>query len=241
MIEFADVRAAYRGRTALDGVSATLRAGAVTGIVGPNGAGKTTLLRAAIGLVPLSGGAVLVGERNLGDWSGEALARTVAYLPQGGEAHWPLPARELVALGRLPHRDRDARAIEAALDRADAAAFAARSTSELSAGERARVLLARALATEAPILLADEPAAFLDPAHQLRLMALLREEAARGTAVAVTMHDLPLASRHCDAIVVLHQGRVAATDLSDETLAKVFGIEAFRVEGVIVPWKRTPP
>ena len=106
----------------------------------------------------------------------------------------------------------------------------------LSAGERARVLFARALATGAPILLAEEPAAYLDPAHQLRLMDLLREEAARGTAVAVTLHDLSLASRHCDEVVVLRDGRTAACGppgaaLSDAVLAEVFGIAAERTPG----------
>ncbi|MBV9989732.1 MAG: ABC transporter ATP-binding protein [Alphaproteobacteria bacterium] len=235
MIAFEEARAAY----GLNGIDAALRAGKVTGIVGPNGAGKTSLLRAALGLLPLTGGAVLIQDRSASGWSRETLARTIAYLPQGGEAHWPLPARELVALGRLPHRDRDARAIDAALERADATAFATRSTHELSAGERARVLLARALATGAPALLADEPAAYLDPAHQLRLMQLLRDEAGRGAAVAVTLHDLALASRHCDEIVVLDGGRVAAHDLSDRTLSKVFGIEALRVEGAVVPWRVT--
>ena len=158
-------------------------------------------------------------------------------MTQGGEAHWPLTVRELVTLGRLPHRDRDARAVDAALERADASAFAARRTDALSAGERARVLFARALATGAPVLFADEPAAYLDPAHQLRLMALQREEAARGTAGAVTLHDLALAARHCDAVVVLNRGRVAASDLSDRTLSEVFGIEALRVEGALIPWR----
>jgi iron complex transport system ATP-binding protein len=237
MIGFERASAGYGSRAALREVTAAFAPGAVTGIVGPNGAGKTTLLRTALGLLPLQSGAIAVQGRALATWSREALARTIAYLPQGGEAHWPVLARELVTLGRLPHRDRDARAIDAALVRADAAAFAARRTDELSAGERARVLLARALATEAPILLADEPAAWLDPAHQLRLMALLREEAARGTTVAVTLHDLSLASRHCDAILVLDAGRVAATDLGDETLASVFGIEALRSDGALMPWR----
>ena len=144
-------------------------------------------------------------------------------------------------LGRLPHRTSfsaplacDRLAVREALARCDAGAFARRRMNELSSGERARVLFARALATGAPILLADEPAAFLDPAHQLRLMDLLRQEARRGASVAVTLHDLPLAARHCDEIVVLHEGRVAAdgipaTALSDEALARVFGIAAQRV------------
>jgi iron complex transport system ATP-binding protein len=133
------------------------------------------------------------------------------------------------------------------LARSDATAFADRRMDELSAGERARVLFARALATGASILLADEPAAWLDPAHQLRLMALLREEAARGTAVAVTMHDLSLAARHCDRILVLNEGRVAAFGtpddaLSDATLAAVFGIVVLRTpdhsggRATLTPW-----
>lgn len=249
MIAFEHVSAGYGARAALSGVSAGFARGTVTGIVGPNGAGKTSLLRAALNLIALQSGTVHVAGRDLKTWSPEALARTIAYLPQGGSAHWPLPARELVALGRLPHRDRDARAIDEALDRADAAAFAQRVSSELSAGERARVLLARALATQAPVLLADEPAAYLDPAHQLGLMALLRDEAARGAAVAVTLHDLALASRHCDNVLVLHQGRVAAsgppqTALSDAVLARVFAISALKAvdpfggPAALTPWNR---
>ena len=239
-IVFEGVSAAYGARTVLDLVDARFARGAVTGIVGPNGAGKTTLLRLTLGLMAPSGGRIRILDRPLETWSRNALARTLAYLPQGSDAHWPVLARELVTLGRLPHRapfapvsDGDRRAVDAALERCDAVSFAARRLNELSAGERARVLFARALATQAPVLLADEPAAFLDPAHQLRLMALLREEAARGTAVVVTLHDLSLASRHCDEVVVLSAGRAAAqgaphTALSDATLAAVFGIAAER-------------
>jgi len=239
-LSFDGVSVNYGGRAALSGVTAKFAPGTVTGIVGPNGAGKTTLLRAALHLLPLSSGKVLVEGRALNDWSREALARTIAYLPQGGEAHWPLQARDLVMLGRLPHRgqfaapaDADRHAVRDAMARADVVAFADRRVDELSAGERARVLFARALATGAKILLADEPAAYLDPAHQLRLMGLLREEAARGTAVGVTLHDLALASRHCDEVLVLHEGRVAASGppdraFSDAVLAGVFGIAAQR-------------
>ncbi len=253
-LSFAGVSATYGGRAALSDVTAKFEHGKVTGIVGPNGAGKTTLLRAGLNLLSLAKGTVTVEDRALGDWSREALARAIAYLPQGGEAHWPLLARDLVMLGRLPYRghfsspsDADVQAVRDAMVRADVLGFAGRRVDELSAGERARVLFARALATKARILLADEPAAYLDPAHQLRLMALLREEAARGTAVAVTLHDLALASRHCDEILVLREGRVAAdgppeTALSDATLAGVFGIAAQRTEdpaggrAAIAPW-----
>jgi iron complex transport system ATP-binding protein len=129
------------------------------------------------------------------------------------------------------------------LSRCDALQFATRRMDELSAGERARILLARALATRAPILLVDEPAAHLDPAHQLQLMELLREEAARGAAVVVTLHDLSLASRFCDELVVLKSGRVTAqgapeTSLSEATLAEIFGVSAVRMTGAIIPWQR---
>jgi iron complex transport system ATP-binding protein len=254
-LSFKGVCVNYGGRAALRDVTAQFARGKVTGIVGPNGAGKTTLLRAALNLLPLSGGKVAVDDRPLAGWSREALARTIAYLPQAGEAHWPLLGRDLVMLGRVPHRgtfaapsNDDLHAVADALIRSDATAFADRRLDELSAGERARVLFARALATGAPILLADEPAAYLDPAHQLRQMGLLRDEAARGTAVAVTLHDLAMASRHCDEILVLHEGRVAAggppeNALSEATLARVFGIAAQRMaasaneSAAVIPWK----
>jgi iron complex transport system ATP-binding protein len=240
-VAFENVGVRYNGRAALSNVTAAFSEGAVTGIVGPNGAGKTTLLRAALGLQPLSGGSVRILKKPLAEWPREALARAAAYLPQGGDAKWPMVARDVVLLGRLPHRAAfsgasaaDFKAVDDALARSDAAVFAARRMDELSAGERARVLFSRALATGAAILLADEPAAFLDPAHQLRLMELLREEARRGTAVAVTLHDLSLAARHCDDILVLHEGGLAAQGapnaaLSDAALARVFGIAALRL------------
>jgi iron complex transport system ATP-binding protein len=239
------VRAAYGGRIALDNASATFAAGAVTGIVGPNGAGKTTLLRAALGLLPIESGDVTVLERSLKDCSREWLARTIAYLPQESAVQWPMLVERIVALGRMPYgaRDDGAAAITDAMARCDVSQFAARRLNELSAGERARALLARALATGAPILLVDEPAAHLDPAHQLQLMELLRAEAARGAAVAITLHDLSLASRFCDAIVVLRDGHVTgqgAPDvvLCDAALAEVFGIAAKRLDGNVLPWSR---
>ncbi len=252
---FENVSAEYDRRRVLESISLVFTAGKVTGIVGPNGAGKTTLLRAALGNISSQTGEVRVFDKSLAHWSREALARAIAYLPQAGDAHWPVTARHLVGLGRIPHRgqfrpftEEDEAAIGRALLRADADAFSPRRMDELSAGERARVMVARALATDARILLADEPAAYLDPSHQLRLMELFREEAARGKAVAVTLHDLALASRHCDEIVVLDAGRLAARGspdlaLSDDILRRVFGIGAVRVAGpsgqpALVAWNR---
>lgn len=240
-LAFENVGVRYGARHALDDVSLTLDEGCVTGLVGPNGAGKTTLLRAALAFLKPDAGRIELFGKPLGRWSDDARARAVAYLPQAGESHWPLRARRIVALGRMPHRagferlsQADEAAIEDALARCDAADLADRRMDELSAGERARVLLARALATSAPVLLVDEPAAHLDPAHQLRLMELLREEARRGTAVIVTLHDLALAARYCDRLVLLKDGRVAAQGapdaaLSDAALAHVFGVRATRV------------
>ena len=244
-LSLSQVRASYGGRIALDDASASFARGTVTGIVGPNGAGKTTLLRVALGLLPHESGTVRVLNRDLEDCSREWLARSIAYLPQESAVQWPMRVDRIVALGRMPYgaRDDGAAAIADAMARCDVEQFATRRLNELSAGERARVLLARALATEAPILLVDEPAAHLDPAHQLQLMELLKAEAARGTAVAITLHDLSLASRFCDEIVVLQNGHVAgqgtpADTLSDTALARVFGIAAKRLDGNVLPWSR---
>jgi len=250
-----NVSAGYHGRRALSAVTAEFAAGRVAGLIGPNGAGKTTLLRVVLGLLKTEQGEVRVLGQPLTAWPRAGLARSIAYLPQTAEANWPILARNLVALGRMPHRaplaplsPSDSEAVEEALARCDAAQFAARRMDELSAGERARVLLARALATQAPILLVDEPAAHLDPAHQLRLMELLRAEAARGVAVIVTLHDLALASRFCDELVVLKSGEVVAQGpadkaLSDATLAQAFGITAQRAgsggeRAALVAWRR---
>ncbi len=250
---FSDVKVRYTAREreiwALAGVDARIEPGTLTAIVGPNGAGKTTLIKAAAGLLPLTSGSCVVLDRNIAAWPRDDLARRVAYLPQTGEAAWPIPANQIVALGRMPHGGglsrlsaADADAVSRAMARTDTTAFAARAVNRLSAGERARVLMARALATGADVLLADEPAAHLDPAHQLQLLEILREEARRGVTVLVTLHELTLAAR-CDRVLVLKEGRVAAhgrpeTALADDVLAGVFAVAARRTEGGLpVPWE----
>jgi iron complex transport system ATP-binding protein len=247
----AGVRFVAQGRAlpALAGVSADIARGQVTCIIGPNGAGKTSLLRLAAGLLPANEGSASLLGRPLSAWRRDELARRIAYLPQGGDAAWPIAVREIVALGRLPqgaslsrlsHTDRAA--VSRAMERADVLQLADRRIDQLSTGERTRALFARALATEADILLADEPAAHLDPAHQLRLMHLMREEAERGAAVVVTLHELHLAAG-CDRILVLKAGRLVASGspaeaLSDRILAEVFDVAAARAElpsGVAAP------
>jgi iron complex transport system ATP-binding protein len=221
----------------VDGVSATVAPGELVGLLGPNGAGKTTLMRAALGLIPAAG-SIRLGGRPLAQLSVRERALLAAYLPQEREIAWPVRVETLVGLGRTPHLPpgrapgpADRAAIEAALGRMDLLAFRDRAATELSGGERGRALIARALAQEAPLLLADEPAAGLDPAHQLQLMAALRDLAAAGRGVLVSLHDLGLAARWCGRLILMDRGRLVADGppeavLTPEGLAAVYGITA---------------
>jgi iron complex transport system ATP-binding protein len=223
-------------RPVLRGVGFEARPGEVIGLIGPNGAGKTTLLRAIARLIPARAGTVAWDGRPIGALDDRARARLMAYLPQGHAIHWPLSVRRLVGLGRLPWLGAvagmsaaDDAAVARAMAAADVAAFAERLTSTLSGGERARALLARALAVEAPILLADEPTASLDPYHALEIMALLRRTAEAGALVIVVMHDLGLVARFCDRVALLDQGRLVAegppqATLTSERLRQVYRI-----------------
>lgn len=234
-ITLTGVGATLGGRIVLRDVSATLAGGALVGVLGPNGAGKSTLVRALLGLVPHDGEVRIDGDRP----SRAELARRLAYLPQGQTLHWPLTVERLVALGRLPHlgpfsrpTGEDHDAIDRAMARAGVTHLAARTATELSGGERARVLLARALAVEAPALVADEPLASLDPAHQIEVMELLRAETDAGRLVIAVLHDLNLAARFCDRVLVLAGGGVMADGapgavLTADLLARVYGISAF--------------
>ncbi len=226
------------GRAILRDVGFAARPGELIGLIGPNGAGKTTLLRAIGQLIPARAGAVAWNGRPIGALGDRARARTLAYLPQGHAIHWPLTVRRLVGLGRLPALGQFGRptpadddAVERAMAAADVLALADRLTSTLSGGERARALLARALAVEAPILLADEPTASLDPYHALEIMALLRRQADAGGLALVVMHDLGLVARFCDRVVLLDQGRMICDGppreaLTPERLRAVYRIEA---------------
>ncbi|ARS27859.1 ABC transporter ATP-binding protein [Sphingomonas sp. KC8] len=225
-------------RPVLHGVDAVLEPGALIGVIGPNGAGKSTLVRALLGLVPATG-CVRVDGVDVGRIPRADLAKRIAYLPQGQTLHWPLTVERLVALGRLPHLapfsrigDADRAAIDRAIRHADVDHLRDRVATELSGGERARVLLARALAVEASALVADEPLAALDPGHQLEVMALLRAQAASGALVVAVLHDLTMAARHCDRLLLLHEGQLVADGppdvvLTAARLADVYGIRAW--------------
>jgi iron complex transport system ATP-binding protein len=240
------------GRLVLKDISLSLSSGHLVALVGPNGAGKTTLLRALAGLVP-SDGVIEVGGAALSSLSLRERARRFAYLPQGHLVHWPLPARDIVALGRYPHgatdpsrlTPGDAEAVLRAMQATDVVELRDRRVTELSGGERSRVALARVLAVEAPVILADEPTSSLDPRHQFDVMRSLRSAADKGVLVTVVTHDLGLAARFADTVLVLSDGRLAAQGapaeaLSEQILGEVFRISAYRSEyrreAVIVPW-----
>jgi iron complex transport system ATP-binding protein len=242
----------FDGTPLLRDVDLALRSGEMLGLIGPNGSGKTTLLRVLGNLRSPQSGSVRYGGLPARDFGAQELARRLAYLAQGGTVHWSMRVETLVGLGRLPHRRPfrgpsadDRKAIERALARTDVVALRNRTMDQVSGGERMLVLLARTLAVEADTLLADEPIAALDPLHQLRVMEMLRQTTREGRSVIVALHDLSLAMRYCDRLVLLARGGVLTQGppenvLTDQNLAAAYGVDVARGEhgGVpfLVPW-----
>jgi iron complex transport system ATP-binding protein len=238
-LEGASVRLA--GRLVLDGASFSLSAGELVGVLGPNGAGKTTLLRAALGGLKLDAGTARLAGRDVAGLSEPERARLVGYLPQERRVAWSLPAWRIAALGAVDRPPTQARhAALVALERVGLVDLAERGVLDMSGGERARVLVARLLATRAPLLVADEPIAGLDPDAQLLVLDLLRQETVAGRAVVATLHDLTQAARSCDRLVVLNNGRVVVEGaprvaLTPDVLAEVFGLAGELVETAAGP------
>ncbi len=235
-LELREIVVTRGGSVVVDRVSLCAQAGEVVGIVGPNGAGKTTLIRSALGLQPIAGGQARLGGEAVGRLSPQALAQRAGYLPQERRLAWNVTALAAASLGAMsePEARADQRAAEA-LAKVGLSHLAHRGVFDMSGGERARVLLARLLAGRAPLLLADEPTAGLDPDAQLLAVELMRGEARRGAAVVLTLHDLSLAARACDRIAVLSGGRLVAEGaparaLSGQVLAEVFGLEGQLLE-----------
>ncbi|MDG1708034.1 MAG: ABC transporter ATP-binding protein [Emcibacteraceae bacterium] len=224
----------------LSNISATLNRGEMVGLIGPNGAGKSSLLKSVLGLVNIKSGSIFIDDKDLCELSLKERARQMAYAAQGAPVHWPLTVESIVALGRLPHlnpwqkkSNDDEVAIQNAMERTDCLHLKERSVTTLSGGERARVLLARVLATDTPYVLADEPVAALDPSHQLQVMGILKNLAQSDNGVLVVMHDLNLAMRYCDRIILLNDGQMVGQGtpdiiLTDDNLANIFNIRATR-------------
>jgi iron complex transport system ATP-binding protein len=234
-LELVGVDVRRGGRTILSDVSLSVEPGEVLGLVGPNGAGKTTLLRAAIGLQPRAAGEVRLSGRRLDAMSERERAAVAGYLPQERRVAWNMPARDIAALGAASLSPKEGHAIaDACLAELEVGALAGRGVLDMSGGERARVLLARLLATRAKLLIADEPAAGLDPEAQLLILERLRQRAADRAAVIVTSHDLTLAARACDRLAVLHQGRLIALAAPAEALSPRVLAEVFALEGALI-------
>ncbi len=248
IIEAENIMVQLNKKTVLDDVSLRLSPGEMVGLIGPNGAGKTTLLRLMAGIATPQSGEVRYDGCNISqlDFRTRALAR--AYLAQNDDVQTPLQVERLVALGRSPHTGvsgresmADTRAIERAMSEADVSHLRSRAFNTLSGGERRRVLLARALCVKAPLLLADEPVAALDPAHQLAVMNLLASSRDRGTGILVILHDLTLAARVCDRLALMDRGKLVAVGppaevLNDDRLRTTYGIEVLRGAQGEAPW-----
>lgn len=237
LLDVSHLSVTRRNRPILKEVSFSIGRGEVVGLIGPNGAGKTTLMRAALGLLPFTGAASLAA------MPARARAQQAAWLPQSREIAWPVDVQTLVALGRLPHltagqkpTSQDQEAIDQAIRQMGLEQMRTRTATRLSGGEQARVLIARVLAQQTPLILTDEPIAGLDPAHQISTMRVFSDLARSGQSVFVSLHDLGLAARHCTRLILLSEGRIAADGapkevLTPENLCAHFGVNAHFEEG----------
>lgn len=246
-----NIRVNLSGKSILKDINVEFPAGKLIGLIGPNGAGKSTLIRVLAGLQMVESGNISLHKQQLHSLSRLELAKKITYLPQIGECHWPMSVERVVMLGRYPHVDShrlddvNMQAVEQAIKEVDIEHLVGRSVNELSGGERARVMLARALATKSDILLADEPIVSLDPRHQIEVMALLQSLANQGKTVIVVLHELHLAMRYCNSLVLLNEGVKVSEGspkevLTTKNLQVVYGIDAVfgQHQGIdwILPW-----
>lgn len=242
-------------RIILKYIDLSLEKGELIGLIGANGVGKTTLLKALAGLLPIQSGLIYLCEKILNTYDARALSRVMAFLAQGTEVHWPMTVERVVALGRLPYlgpwqglSQQDSQMVDEALRIAEINHLRHRLATQLSGGERRLVMLARALAGQPQILLADEPIAGLDPNHQLQVMTVLKERAIGGAGVMVVMHDLSLAARYCDRLVLLHEGGILAQGVPREVLSPAHLKIAYNIQAkyghekgqfYVLPWNLT--
>ncbi len=254
LLDASDLSVKYDGIEIFSGVDFTIDSGELVGLVGPNGAGKTTLLRTLAGLLPDNADKTHFLGQTLSAINRKQLACDLAYLPQGNESHWPVTVETLVMFGRLPHgnpwrgpSNKDHEIVQQTLQACDVSQFAKRAVDTLSGGERARVMLARVLAVEPRLLLADEPVTGLDPGHQLDVMERFRQLSDSGMGIVIVIHDLTLAARYCHRLVLLSEHKIVAQGrptevLSAKNLARCFDIRAHigSVEGraFVLPMER---
>lgn len=251
MLSITNINLKFGDTTVLDNLSASFQQGQIIGLIGPNGAGKSTLLRILANLQKTDSGTVSIAGQSINKLSPAGYAKKVTYLPQTGVCHWPLTVERLVALGRYPHQtnkqfsDADRLAVARAIEETDISHLIGRTVPTLSGGERARVMLARALATESDVLLADEPIVALDPRHQIEVMSLLQTLASKGKTVIVVLHELHLAMRYCEQLILLDKGKKVSEGspvsvLTEKNLREVYGVDALFGEHQgakwILPW-----
>lgn len=233
--------------TLIDGLSFHVMSGEVLGLIGPNGAGKSTLLSCMAGIETCTSGSMEIDGTSLPTLNSMDKARRIAWVEQSGTTHWPITVERLIMLGRIPHlpgwsrpAESDRLAVESAMRHADVLFLRSRRVTQLSGGERSRVMLARALACEPTLLLADEPVATLDLKHQLQAMQVLRRFVSGNNAAVVALHDLSLAARFCDRLLLISEGRLIAIGdvaavLNDKNIAEVYGVSIESGCGQ-VPW-----
>ena len=226
--------------TLVENAGFALRSGELAVLLGPNGAGKTSLLRGTLGLAPQATGDVRLQGQALAEFAPVQRARNLSYLPQRRPLAWPNPVIDVVSLGRYawgcaPGRlgAGDIDAVNAALSACDLLDMLNRRTDTLSGGELARVHCARAFATEAPLLFADEPVASLDPRHRFRIMELIRRYVRNGAGALVVLHDVSLAARFADRLIWMKDGRIVADGPATETLTESRMAEIYQVRASV--------
>lgn len=255
MLEAKNISICFGQHTIVDDVAFSIGKGELIGLVGPNGAGKSTLLKGLARLLPLKGGTVTLDGQPLESVPRKALSKRLSYLAQGDVIHWPLDVERVVGLGRLPHlsgwqslSEEDTAVIDRSIDAAEIGHLRRRTATKLSGGEKRLVMIARALAVGADILLADEPVSGLDPNHQIQVMELMKALAQAGRGVVVVLHDLSLAARFCDRVYLMNKGKMAVDGpprevLSADHLKAVYHISAKYGDEkggafYVVPWAR---
>lgn len=241
MVELRQVCAGYEGVEILHGINMKIEPGKITVLAGPNGCGKSTLLKTVIGLIPRNSGEILMNGRSAESYSSSELAQRIAYLPQSRNVP-EISVLRMVLHGRFPYltyprrySKQDVEISMEALRSVQMEAFAEKAVSSLSGGMQQKVYIAMALAQDTPVILMDEPMSFLDISHQLRLMELARELADEGKAVVLVLHDISLALRVADTLVVLAEGMISGSGSPEEVfesgiLERVFGVPIKRMQ-----------